>query len=142
MPNVVGSNPISRSMKNLAGDKDCDEFIEVELYKAGLPILNSPPHRSEVPYTKYSEFGPWVFKRAWYYWVARAPEGTGLAIKKALELNSIIGKEVRATGFGGGLTNDELQKQPWPSKYDTIDLYHIDTQDGLIEFVNTLKGNR
>ncbi len=130
-------------MRNLAENHACDEFIEQELQQAGLvPMTITQSHNGEVPYTLYSEFGPWTFVRFWYYWVAKAPEGAGLPIKAAERLNDLYGTEARAVGFAGGLPNDELRKPCWMSRNDTIDLYHIDSAEGLKAFVQTIKGER
>lgn len=128
-------------MKNLAGDPNCDDFIDMEIRKAGLkPLQVTGPHRDEVPYGIYAEFGSWTFTRAWTYWVAEAAEGTGVPIKAAERFNPLFGDEARAAGFAGGLPNGHLQG--WLSRNDTIDTYHIDTMDALIDFVNMLKGKR
>jgi hypothetical protein len=56
-------------MKNLAGDKDADKFILDELKRVRIPVIDAPPHKGEVPYTKMGKLGDFEFTRAWYYWV-------------------------------------------------------------------------
>jgi hypothetical protein len=57
-------------MINLAGDKKCDEIIREELKIAGIPIieLNSSMN-SEVPASVIGYINGFKFKRAWYYWM-------------------------------------------------------------------------
>jgi len=70
-------------MKNLAGDKNCDETIRRELTVARIDIVEVPPHSNrEVPYTLEGKLGDFTFHRAWYYWVAKGP----MPLKNALEL--------------------------------------------------------
>ncbi len=56
-------------MINLAYDTQCDQFIEKELTRCGIPIVatDERPH-SDVPYTRIGQLGPFTFRRFWYYW--------------------------------------------------------------------------
>jgi hypothetical protein len=107
-------------MKNLAGDKNADEFIKEELYLAGIEAI---PEKSdgEVPYTIIGRIGHWKFYRAWYYWIARAEFRTdGLPVKAALELyntknpvnGEILGHEIRSGGAAGCIPPDDYIAQP------------------------------
>jgi len=110
-------------MINLAGRKGADEHIEEELYLAGInlrrkKVVSIDGHhwatykdgeRSEVPYSIYGVLGGWIFKRAWYYYMASCPDGLGLPYSTAIELHerkypikstkySILGQSVRVDG--------------------------------------------
>lgn len=84
--------------------------------------------------TKYrvkAEMYRWKFARYWYYWAAevRWPD---FIIPKALaeDFNKRFRREVRVDGFAGGqnVTRD-------------VGSYHIDTLNGLKEFMRLLKQN-
>jgi hypothetical protein len=55
-------------MKNLAGDKNCDQYIKDELKRACIDIVENKVG-GEVPYTIEGKLGELIFRRAWYYWV-------------------------------------------------------------------------
>jgi hypothetical protein len=74
-------------MKNLAGDKDADLYIQEELILAGIPLVRGDISRGEVPYTITGKLGDWSFNRAWYYWVASAPECKGLPLEAAAQMH-------------------------------------------------------
>lgn len=60
-------------MRNLAGSRECDQFIERELVRAGIGVLQGPRSTAEVPATitgKIGESKTFIFTRAWVYWVA------------------------------------------------------------------------
>lgn len=114
-------------MFNLAGRRDCDVFIKVELESAGFERLFLPAgckYDGEVHWSVYAEFRGWKFIRAWSYWVAAAKEPEDRIPKiEAEALNCKWGKEIRFDGFAGGTKVDTNAK-----------LYHIDTEAGLREF--------
>lgn len=95
-------------MINLAGNKDADEYIEEELYLARIPT-GVEVTDDEVPYTIIGRLSGWVFKRAWYYYVASCPDGLGLPYDTAVGLHErkypissmrykTLGEAIRATG--------------------------------------------
>ncbi len=100
-------------MKNLARVKEADEHIQEELYLAGIGLIRGEQDKGEVPYSITGKIGDWDFDRAWYYWVASAPEGKGLPLEVATELHErqypIIGERqpknygqvIRVTGHCG-----------------------------------------
>ena len=57
-------------MKNLAGNKECDEYIRDELMRAQIDVIEVEPSIGEVPYSLEGRLGAIKFSRAWYYWVA------------------------------------------------------------------------
>jgi len=135
-------------MKNLAGNNKCDEFIEVELKKAGIEVVNVIPARTEVPYSIVGKLGDWTFTRAWYYWMARAERGKGLPLDIAISMHekpfpiqyfddyyeeSEYGMDIRCEGHAGS---------PNPREYcanqATVDSYHVDNQEGLNELARTI----
>ena len=121
-------------MKNLAGNKECDQTITEELTAAAIPTKEVEQTRSEVPYTVVGDLSPWELNRAWYYWMASAPEGQGLPEEIAETMNTTFSDVVRVAGFSGGTGVKE-----WLSAKGTIDTYHIDTQEGLNAFAAVVK---
>jgi len=75
-------------MRNLAGVKEADVFIQEELLLAGIDAVKGELNKGEVPYTITGKVGNWSFRRAWYYWIASAPEGEGLPLVAAQELHN------------------------------------------------------
>jgi len=59
-------------MINLAGRKDCDEYIKDELERACISIITVPISEGEIRYTLKGSlgYGMITFSRAWYYWIA------------------------------------------------------------------------
>jgi hypothetical protein len=116
-------------MKNLAGVATCDEVIRKELETAGIPVIPGSSH-GEVPYSIYGKLGRFTFKRAWYYWVVDGP--TPIKVALAMYANPRGVKAVRVDGNCGC---------PPPDPYShggIISSYHIDTQDGLNFFVESI----
>ena len=121
-------------MKNLAGVETCDADIRRELMGANIAVEAVEKTRSEVPYTLIGKLCGWTFKRAWYYWMASAPEGEGVHETDAESLNEQWHNEVRVAGFAGGTkVSDRL------SSRKTIDSYHIDTPEGLNVLAKLIK---
>lgn len=75
-------------MKNLAGVEDTDKHITQELEYAGIEITEGARSEGEVPYTLTGQLGSWRFYRAWYYWIASAPDGEGLPLDVATGLHN------------------------------------------------------
>jgi hypothetical protein len=96
-------------MINLAGNKQADVEIRVELQRARLEIISADRTGHEVSTTIAGKLGAWMFWRAWYYWVAEAPEGKGIPIELARQLHADpIGKtDVRVGGHCGCPSPDE-----------------------------------
>lgn len=151
-------------MKNLAGVETCDEYIRVELEKAGLTILNKrEPKNSEVPYVLYGVAGgkpldddtlgvmerhgleegtakafySFVFTRAWYYWIVSGFVPLDIADKIYQNPNGRY--DVRAGGHCGAVNPCEVKHQAKICGMNVVDHYHIDTQEGLNFFVETLR---
>lgn len=120
-------------MINLAGVLTCDAEIAWELRMADIPVTEVQREQTEVPYSLIGELKNWKFTRAWYYWVARAPEGQGIPQDVAEKLNAVIGRRLRVEGFAGG---DEVKR--WLSPQGTIDLYHIDSLEALMLLAQTI----
>ena len=135
-------------MKNLAGFKDCDEYIKIELEKAKLTPVEQSLSDSEVPYKLFGKVGNWTLKRAWYYWMA-STEDDGLPIDIALEMhnkkypdemydeyctNRVYGDLIRVGGHCGSPSPDEFG-----GRSGFVTSYHIDSQEGLNEFVRVIK---
>ena len=173
-------------MKNLAGNEECDQQIKHELTSAGIDLINYKPkdQRSEVPWGIVGRLGPFIFKRAWYYYVVtggRVP----LYIAQEIYAHDHGKSDVRANGHcmapppheqlewfdehGNELIflseedqrlikiKDSMLKEFWAESLATknnrrvvdkqdrgiigkpyVTLYHIDTQEGLNLFVQTI----
>jgi hypothetical protein len=154
-------------MRNLAGIKEADEYIREELFLAGIMFIQEECSKGEVPYSIIGKLGDWTFSRAWYYWVASAPEGKGLPLDLATKLHEkaylkigenqpeTYGQVIRVAGHCGC-----PPPKKWAKHYDSLDrllvhdpkgeeeklLKHI-LEKGVISeeqikkyyFVNTLK---
>ena len=69
-------------MENLAGNKQCDETIRRELETAGITVLELGQARdAEVPSSLMGVLGPFIFTRAWYYWVVKGDVPLSVADK-------------------------------------------------------------
>ena len=151
-------------MKNLAGDKNCDVLIRQELEKADLLVLSrGKPGHSEVPFTLYgveggkpfdektvnymerhgidnefaNQFFSFVFTRAWYYWVVSGFVPLDIAMK--IYENANGRNDVRAAGHCGAPNPCEVKDQRRICGMNVVSSYHIDTQEGLNFFVETLR---
>jgi len=131
-------NPECHVFKNLARhggpeeNPDVDETIKKELQEAGIDILSfkvPESMRGEVPLTIWGESHKWIFKRAWYYYVA---EGPGIPPDVAEEFHKEWGTQCRVDGHCGCPSPLE-----WNEGFAT-DHYHIDTQESMTAFVKLL----
>jgi hypothetical protein len=123
-------------MRNLAGDPDCDRFIRDELQRALIPIKElDTPQKGEVPAKLQGELGPYTFERAWYYWIVRGD--VPLAVAQELYQHPVGKADVRVVGHCGCPPPEEWSTET--SSGPVITHYHIDTQEGLILFVNTIR---
>jgi len=115
-------------MINLAGNPECDNYIEQELKEAGVEWQDyGPTTRREVPSSIIGCAYGWLFTRAWYYWVAKAEDGVVLPFDLADELYE-QNKDVRVAGHCGAPAPREWYRHPW---HVGVSLYHVDTQEGL-----------
>ncbi|MFA5714956.1 MAG: hypothetical protein WC998_04415 [Candidatus Paceibacterota bacterium] len=156
-------------MINLAGVKTCDETIQQELKEAGIKaVMVGKRERREVPSEYIGVSNNFIFTRAWYYWVVTGYMPLQYAkemYEKYKDLN------IRVAGHCGNPPPEEWCKpknhvercQPivdqfWDHKISHeecdercrelrkqgdqfVDCYHIDTQEGLNCFVETIKNN-
>ena len=90
-------------MRNLAGNEKADEYIQEELFVAGVDLVEHEEGRvpGEVP-TKYlGQLGPFTFRRAWYYWVVKGE--VPLAAAEEMWAQIPYGRrDVRVAGMAGG----------------------------------------
>jgi len=108
-------------MKNLAGDRDANFFIEEELYLAGIEKIPTEI-KGEVPATSCGRIGNWKLHRAWTYWVATTEILTdGLPLNEAMALHTkpnpidfkkIIGTSIRSGGHCGAPSPDDYGAYP------------------------------
>ncbi len=151
-------------MINLVGVEECDVTIRIELEKAGIDIYNIKElGRSEVPYTLYGGLGgkpldeegqafmdrhglmiasiksfvSFTFTRAWYYWVVNGYVPLDIAVEMYENPNGR--KDIRANGHCGCPPPSEQLVRHKVCGMDVVGSYHIDTQEGLNYFVETLK---
>ena len=86
-------------MRNLAGNKECDEVIEQELKRAGIEIVYGPRSRSEVAATITGKLGSFTFFRAWTYWVVNGL--VPLAVAQELYADPVGVTDIRVDGHCG-----------------------------------------
>lgn len=104
-------------MINLAGKKDCDFYIKVELTRCGIPIEDSPRSSaiSEVPYSLQGKIktnnGDLVFTRAWRYWVVKGEVPLDVANKLYADSAS---DDIRVDGHCGNVPPED----PWIKRID------------------------
>lgn len=117
------------------------EECRIELKKAGLKPVDINGYPSAVLHN-------WVFTRINYYWSAVCTEG-GLPVDVATEMHFkeypdhmfdhhkgflIYGNSVRVEGHAGC-----PEPKEWDMGDGLIKSYHIDSQEGLNEFVRVIK---
>lgn len=167
-------------MKNLAGVKECDDFIREELLNADINIIEmKEPSTGEVPYSIYGTRYGLKFTRAWYYMIVTGH--VDIVPARVLESSPRpAAKECRVAGYAGGapvldwivevdpktglkrVTPEDWEKQKAgfekhptlkemfdreyvvadkdPDRFiETVDCYHIDSQAGLMIFMDILK---
>ncbi len=123
-------------MKNLAHAADCDRQIREELGRAGIPIIATDRSGREVPYTLTGKLGPFTFTRAWCYWIV-----DGAVPMRAAQEMYEHPEGRRAVRVGGMAGNDAPERWIVGRQHDTpvVMKYHIDTQAGLLLFVETVR---
>lgn len=122
-------------MKNLAGNKDCDHCIRSELVQAGIELTQIDRTRHEVPSSVGGRIvcdgNEIMLYRAWYYWVASGPVPLELARK--MYSGPVGVNDVRVAGHCGCPPPDEWQHDGF------INTYHIDSQEGLNLFAQSIR---
>lgn len=125
-----------KTLKNLAGDPDCDAQICRELVEARIEAVPIERCGCEVDTgfegrlkTPYGEFR---FHRAWYYWIVNGQ--VPIKIARKIYQNPVGQKDVRADGHCCCLPPDKFAEGDPP----IIAFYHIDSQWGLNLFVQML----
>ena len=120
-------------MINYAGYNDKDTEIANELKEAGITAAYLPEaerkNQGEVQTVTYGFLYGWTFRRAWYYWVATAKDGSAIPYEIAIRINDKIGRELRVDGYSGGKI---------PDRYG-VGSYHIDSQEALNVLADTIK---
>lgn len=119
---------------NLAGKlgTTADACCVAELNAAGIKVEKYPEcmrSRDEVKTVVVGTLHGWMFRRAWYYWVA---EGPGLPLDFAIKLHRKHGKDVRVDGHCGCPT-------PFYCGGTAVNLYHVDTPDGLVALAQEIE---
>lgn len=125
-------------MKNLAGNRECDVYIEHELKRARIAIERVElPERSEVPYRMIGRLGPIEFRRYWAYWVANGP--VPIEIAHRLYADPVGRTDIRVDGHCGC----PEPEPPWTEIIDGAEYvmtYHIDSEIGLRVFADAVRG--
>lgn len=86
-------------MENLAGNKDCDRAIRIELTRCGIDIVEGERSQHEVAASVTGRLGAFTFRRAWYYWVVEGPMPLDVALK--LYANPVGKLDIRCGGHYG-----------------------------------------
>lgn len=126
-------------MKNLAGNKDCDDSVEVELRRAGIEVVSGAKSNGEVSTIITGQLEQFTFVRAWRYWMVRGH--VPLVVARELYENLIGKTDVRVVGHCDC---------PPPEEYAVhldggerfVTSYHIDSQAGLQLFADTLRKHK
>ena len=120
-------------MQNLAGNPNCDKYIECELNRCGIEIIKNEANlRNEVPATIEGKLGKFRFVRAWYYWMVDGPVPLDIAGKL---YSDPVGKtDIRVMGHCGCPSPDEWAHDGF------IHSYHIDSELGLRIFADAIRG--
>jgi hypothetical protein len=125
------------TMKNLAGDVDCDAHIRRELRRAIVPAISCDRDpNSEVPYRVRGQIGPFALRRAWTYWVATGP--VPIEVARALHADPIGREDVRVAGSCAC----PPPEHPWLDELDgrrAVSLYHIDSEAGLRLYADAVR---
>lgn len=121
-------------MKNYAGKEgpELDAALTAELEAAGITVRKLPftDERREVKTPIIGTLHGWVFRRAWYYWVA---EGPGIPHKEATELHELCGHVVRVAG------DCSCPTPAYVYKGLGVGLYHVDSEAGLKALADTIR---
>jgi hypothetical protein len=118
-------------MQNLAGNIKCDNIIKKELKEADIETIycNS---KGEVPYSIEGRYKHYFFKRAWIYWVI-----TGItSLRIALKLYK-RSTEIEKGYYGYPIRVNGNSSCPKPTR--KVNIFHIDTQEGLNEFIKIIE---
>jgi hypothetical protein len=118
-------------MKNLSGTRD-SKAARLELELASIPVFEIPAEVGECKISIVGVLEGWLFTRAWRYWIAQGHPG--LPLESARVLHKLCGTDVRVTGHCGCPPPDT-----WCNSDNRIDLYHIDTQEGLSVLASAIR---
>lgn len=128
-----------------------NQQVEEELWQASIPLVPAPvPSRAEVPASVHGELKvgwyTFTFVRGWVYWMVSCNPELNVAQARAVDSMPYdgarshysgdagsLGDVVRVNGFAGG--HEPLY---WEHT-KTVGHWHVDTQDGLTQFVKVLK---
>jgi hypothetical protein len=92
-------------VENLAGVKDCDKQIELELRRAQIEVVHGERSKGEVPYSITGKLGEFTFRRAWYYWVVNGM--MPIEVARRLYADPVGRRDVRVGGHCGCPAPDE-----------------------------------
>ena len=118
-------------MKNLAGIQECDTEIRKELTEAGIRTVDTKKGDTEVPYSVVGQLSYFTFRRSWRYWMVDG--NVPLEIAKEMYAIEVGKKDVRVVGHCGCPPPEEWAINGY------VGSYHIDSQDGLKLFADTIK---
>jgi len=131
-------------MKNLAGHTESDKFIKKELEKANISFEHIETPSGECGYTIIGKLKNWTFTRAWYYWIAITDENNAIPLPIAIEMynkkypDEMFDHDQSFGKYGNSIRTGGHCGCPSPEEYDMTYCYHIDSQEGLNEFVRVL----
>jgi len=123
-------------MQNLAGNKDCDKFIEQELRRSKIGVIHGERTRGEVPASITGKLGPFTFVRAWYYWMVSGP--VPLTVARELYADPIGATDIRVAGHCGC----PAPEKPWTTLIAPDGRQVVDSgeREGFKVFFNEPKG--
>jgi hypothetical protein len=122
-------------MINLAGNQNCDGVIEQELKRSGIEIIQRDARfDSEVPASIFGKLGPFIFTRAWHYWIV---EGwTPLNVAEELYKDAVGRTDIRVAGHCGC----PPPEKPW-IVWKTTGNHAVLSISAEIKFINLIKDN-
>jgi hypothetical protein len=128
---ITGQKPFP----NVAGmgddqPQEVDRILIEELRAAGIEWYHADKRYGESQTLVIGVLRGWMFRRAWYYWMASGPN---LPLEYATPLHEAHGRSVRVEGHCGC---------PSPEEYcgeDGVGSYHIDNPSGLKALADILR---
>lgn len=123
-------------MRNLAGNKRCDEVVADELRRSMIPSEPYDGPVGEVPSRLSGRLGPVTFRRAWRYWIANG--SVPIALARKLYNDPVGATDIRVAGHCAC----PPPQPPWTDIVDGVEVvsgYHIDTEVGLRLFADAIR---
>lgn len=114
-------------------EPEASDKVEKELIEAGIPVLTLSNYMNGEVKTYYiGILNGFVFERMWRYWSVK---GNMPLLNAEYLYKNYKDFDIRVAGHAGNPSPKE-----W-SKDNFVDLYHVDTKEGLKILADTIKKN-